>query len=344
MFVNMAARTVRFVPALVVLVLLSFAVVAYASFPGRNGPTVVSLAGCSESSSLWAMPWRGGEPLRALTRCSGDGNGVEEPHAVPGGRSLLAVREGRKGFQIVRVNADGSGTRRIPLSKRVYKGASPSVAPNGERFVFVRDGVLWKAKLDGSGLRRLTNNEDCSRRGCYGLEDPRWSPDGRLIAVSAYTGGSRPALTPGLWLLNARSGEPVRPLRHPSAEASQYDWAPDGRSLVVATAYGYREGENGPSGLEGGDLYTVPRTGGEWQLLRKQGDRAATSPVWSPDGRWIEWVALKVGGTYTSPDVSASIWRIAAVGGQRRLVRRLPKPDVIDTSFHSPRLTWLTRP
>lgn len=329
--------------ATMVVALSSSGALAHASFPGRNGPVVVSLSGCTESSTLRSLPWQGTGPLRALTRCSGD-SGVAEPQAAPDGRTVLAVRNGRAGSQIVRVDARGTGARRIALSQRVHRGASPSVGPDGRRFVIVRDGVLWKARTDGPVLRRFTDNRDCAGRGCYGLEDPLWSPDGALIAVSAYTGGSRPALAPGLWLLDARSGEPVRALATARQEPSQYDWAPDGSRMIVATRHRYREGGNGPGGLDGGDLYTVPRTGGEWQLVLDQEDTAATSPVWSPDGRWIAWVALTAGGTYTNPDVSASIWRMPSAGGPPRLVRRLPKPEVVDTAFHAPRLTWLARP
>jgi Tol biopolymer transport system component len=313
--------------AAAVLTLACIASPAPASFPGRNGPLVVSLGGCTESTYLAVTPWRDAGPLRPLTRCSESRYDAVTPAAAPDGRTVLAARTDPRG--ILQVDVRRARVRRLPLPRTARWATNPSFAPSGERFAFEQDYVIWTANVDGSRTRRLTDNEPCSRRGCYGLENPSWSPDGALIAVSAFTGGSRPALTPGLWLIRARDGAAVRQLAASRADVYDYDWAPDGSSLVVATR---------------GGLYSVPRTGGEWQLLVADGgDAGATAPVWSPDGRWIEWVSIRIEGPPEDPDVWAGLWRIPAAGGTPERVRRLPRPPVID-GFHTPELAWLARP
>ena len=80
---------------------------------------------------------------------------------------------------IVVMNADGSAPR---LLADDASAASPAGSPNGQSVAFMsqRDGnwEVYRVKLDGTGLTRLTNN---------GASDglPVWSPDGSSIAFAS---------------------------------------------------------------------------------------------------------------------------------------------------------------
>jgi Tol biopolymer transport system component len=83
----------------------------------------------------------------------------------------------------------------------------------------------------------------------------RWSPDGSRIAFARTGGTGR-----GLWVMNADGSDLTR-LTSPGRPDRDHDlaWSPDGASLI------FSRGDTSKTGL--GDLYLVPATGGEPQLL-----------------------------------------------------------------------------
>lgn len=54
-------------------------------------------------------------------------------------------------------------------------------SPNGQQFVYIWRGVAYVVNADGSGTRALTNPEEPES-----LERPRWSPDGKKIAIPVW--------------------------------------------------------------------------------------------------------------------------------------------------------------
>jgi TolB protein len=82
------------------------------------------------------------------------------------------------------VNVDGGGLRRI--TSWGLGGFTASWSPDGRWILFDANGRIWSVHPDGSGLRKLaidTGGRD------YFAQQPVWSPDGTMIALSMFIPG-----------------------------------------------------------------------------------------------------------------------------------------------------------
>ena len=106
------------------------------------------------------------------------------------------------------------------------------ISPDGSRVVFSLGWIakkgehaeadLWLAATDGSSLRRLTSGESNDTQ-------PRWSPDGSLIA---FISDREKRGVGALHLISPDGGEAVR-LSKWEANGASPIWAPDGARIVV---------------------------------------------------------------------------------------------------------------
>jgi tricorn protease len=142
-------------------------------------------------------------------------------------------------------------------------------ATDGTQVAFVYAGDLWAARLDGSGVRRLTTDD--------GLEsNPAFSPDGALIAFSAQYEGNT-----DVYVVPAVGGVPKRLTWHPGSDIVQ-GFTPDGKAVTFTSARTVFTNRHTR-------LFTVPLDGGfETELPVPHASRAA----WSPDGRRIAYNPL----------------------------------------------------
>jgi Tol biopolymer transport system component len=238
---------------------------------------------------------------------------------------LIAFEVGRasgpaakQGFDIYLVNADGSGLRRLT---RTRTNANPAWSPDGRRIAFAcangnpagHAGFdICVMNADGSGLRRLTH---FARTG-GSLDQPAWSPDGKLIAavcafdiclVHSDTGRVEPlTVTTGeplflslIWSPDSRSiassclstGSKAFPscvvtvadgnVRRVTRSGGVEGWTTDGR-IVLSTFAAF---EKGASALTRFKLYTINTGGGGQRPLPTSG--RIEGPRWSPDGKAV---------------------------------------------------------
>ncbi|MBB4664439.1 PD40 domain-containing protein [Conexibacter arvalis] len=82
-----------------------------------------------------------------------------------------------RGGQVWTVRPDGRGLRQ--LTRR--GGLRPAWSPHGSRIAFLRRGTVNVMNADGGGLRAL--------RALRGVEQVRWSPDGRRLLVERSEAG-----------------------------------------------------------------------------------------------------------------------------------------------------------
>jgi dipeptidyl aminopeptidase/acylaminoacyl peptidase len=337
--------------ALVALLLLAVvAPVAEAAFPGRNGPLVVAVEVCGvEHRYLASTPWRGG-PLTPLTpecqRTQQEGQpglDVWAPDAAPDGSGVLAVQReypyeiqsGDCPCAFTFVPADGTERRKIPYPPHIGYAEEVSLSPSGDRFAYQAylrqqepETDVFETRIDGSRTREISGRD--------AFTQPRWSPDGKLIAV-VVNQYDRTKLKPGIWLIRAGTGRLVRRV---AKQGAWVDWSPDGRKLVYGTFYGRSGGR-----ATGGNLYVVGRNGRKARELVHRDAIAEANPAWSPDGRWISWVSLRFdGGGDVFWRIHASLWRVRSSGGKPQRIRSLPSPDVDEGEYNTPGLTWLPRP
>jgi TolB protein len=146
------------------------------------------------------------------------------------------------------VNADGTGKHRLGVL-----GSGPDWSPDGKHIVFTdREGLIAVIGADGHGLRRLTDF------GCS-TDPPRWSPDGRKIAVIASIdclGTDAP-----IAVMNA-DGTGMHAVTHGSGYYGAPSWSPDGRQIVFS---------RGPDFGALGNLYVADADGGHVRQITSDG-------------------------------------------------------------------------
>ncbi len=174
---------------------------------------------------------------------------------------------------------DGDGSDLHPV------GAFPAPAgwsPDGSTFVFVRDGDVWLADADGSGVRNL------SRFDLGGASGAWWSPDGRSIAVLQ---GQT------MWIMSSDGSERVRIGSDLGPGDMSWDggwvpaWSRDGAWLAIPH----------------GDQVTLVHPS-DRRVVRLE---HAWHPVWSRDSRHLAIASDGPGGRevvdVTNPDGSGRV-------------------------------------
>jgi tricorn protease len=94
---------------------------------------------------------------------------------------------------------------------------SPTVSRTQIAFAYANN--IWTVDRAGGNARRITSFQGTT-------ENPKFSPDGKLIAFSAQYAGNT-----DVYVVPAEGGEPKRLTWHPGADVVQ-GWTPDGKSIV----------------------------------------------------------------------------------------------------------------
>jgi Tol biopolymer transport system component len=310
---------------------------AQASFPGRNGKLAVAVEGCGGADSLddprhiHAFSPRGRD-LGRLTQC--DGVDRYAPHWLADGERLALAERPADMTRLTTRAADGSNPAEIPVEVggNEYEG-EPTVSPDGRHVAWSEDGAIYRAAVDGTGLRRLRGP---SKEDGPGAREPSWSPDGRKIAYS----WDRNLTREEIWLMDARTGERTRRLARNGREP---DWSPDGKRVVYRTSFNrFSAEENGD--LKGANLWVVRADGTGHRRVHRTHGVAATEPVWSPNGRSIAWIELDFGPGDVSPDIRPTIRRMRLRGGTPRRLAELQQAYIEGDDYRTPALSWQPLP
>ncbi len=180
-----------------------------------------------------------------------------------------------------------------------------SPAPGDTRIVFEgrilepRATNIWMFDIATGNMTQLTHGGADSR--------PSWSPDGTQILFA------RPAIdTSGdglitvsdaadIYVLNIASGEEKRLTNTPDISEFQFAWSPDGK-WIVYTSVRRDVNHDGYINLDDSQNLFVIHPDGMGERFLNLGGRAAFSPSWSPDGRFIMVLVL-------DQDGQNAIWR-----------------------------------
>ncbi|HKR66209.1 MAG TPA: protein kinase, partial [Thermoanaerobaculia bacterium] len=207
---------------------------------------------------------------------------------------------------------------------------SPSIAPDGQTFVYTRgtdiflqriggrnainltkrceladsqpafspDGTLiaYRSECDGGGIFVMGATGESSRRIGSGCFNPSWSPDGARIVCATesvtFTPTSRGTMS-ALWILDVKTGAKRRILEH---DAVQPSWSPHGHRI----AYWGMSGESAQR-----DLWTIDPDASDpaKTVVRVNEDPAVDwNPVWSPDGQFLYFGSDRSG--------AMNLWRV----------------------------------
>ncbi|MDX2543413.1 protein kinase domain-containing protein [Streptomyces sp. WI04-05B] len=221
-----------------------------------------------------------------------DGTCDALPQWSPDHKSFAFTRKTAQGAAVWTANADGTGVRRIAA----IAGGRVSWSPDGKRLAVLRraDGVqqLFAVTVSDGSAQQLTT-------GSGKVEDPAWSPNGKLIAVCLQktSGWQVHVVDP------AQPGAEPRQVTHQSRRALDAVWSPDSRYFA------YTAGAPGEG--TGGDIRIARADGSDDRSLVRTAAQEM-DPVWSRDGKWVAFVR----GPFDRP----AIWAIRADGtGARKL-------------------------
>ncbi len=254
--------------------------------------------------ALWARPFDpdrgeflGPELLVAESVIIAENFGSGAYSVADDGRLVFAAGEGSVNSAFIVTDADGQVTDRF----RVEEGWTddPNLSPDGRHLAIAIFGAdddqpgLWIRDLRRATLSRFTD---------AGLaDDPVWGPDGDQLAYSlGQTGEMVVRSTRGARDALLTLDQYDDPLPH--------DWSRDGR-LIAFSAIGASR-----------DVWILPVDQPDAAFPLVTGETFDTHAAFSPDGRWIAYMAV-VGGSgdprifVQSIDPDGGSWQVSAGDG-----------------------------
>ena len=277
-------------------------------------PDCTRIAYVDKEQALWTIKLDGTNATKLTAGWPG-GEEDDSPAWSPDGTKIAFSRFAERihhddpVHHIYVINADGSGERR--LTDGDVRDDTPTWSPDSKQIVFsrhnletdprfyyynTRDEYLVVIDADGSNEAALT-------RGGTIEQEPKWSPDGSLIAYSSDS---------DLWVMR-RDGSYPRPVSVSNSAGNGYSWSPDGKNIAYI-GFRFIDGNRRTE-------YTVSTTNLDGSAL---GQAAAyVSPIestmhiwrpeWSPDGRSIMFQLTPDQGT----------------GDERAFVAQVPQPKPV---------------
>jgi Tol biopolymer transport system component len=188
---------------------------------------------------------------------------------------------------------NGDGSRRKQLTHDQVTEWNPAWSPDHRSIAYVRGAPqrIWVMSPDGSRQRPL----HLFARRTERLTQPAWSPDGRRLAASVWTGHDFQ-----LYVYDIRTGRRT-PLGSVGQEQTP-EWSPDGTSIAYT----------GVRGRSGQQIFISSVRGRRWRQLTHCVPGECVSPSWSPNGRRI---AFACSGALCVVDADGSSLRRLGKGG-----------------------------
>jgi Tol biopolymer transport system component len=175
---------------------------------------------------------------------------------------------------VIALAAGGCGERDAKPAAATPPGAAGSIVCEKE---VGADTQLFSARPDGTGERRLTHVDGNAMH-------PDWSPDGKRIAFYIEHKNAEPQPYCSIALMNADgSGLTDLANRRHGCDGSP-SFTPDGRRIVFGTYDDVKDVEH---------IATMDVGGDDRQRIPTPWRRGVTSPLTSPDGKWVTFVLLR---------------------------------------------------
>lgn len=160
---------------------------------------------------------------------------------------------------------------------------------------------LYTFELVSKALTQITS-------GDYDDIDPAWSPGGKLLAFTSNRSKPDPDATynTDIWVVAADNSDKGAHLTqvttNPGSDESP-SWSPDGKSIAYITQLDPHLFEYATR-----HIAVSPASGGPAKVLTLALDRNSTQPRFSPDGKFIYFIA--------DDDATQNLCRVAANGGE----------------------------
>lgn len=221
----------------------------------------------------------------------------------------------------------GQRLRQVPI--RVSEGTwmNVDVSPDGRTIAFDLLGDIYTMPIEGGRPTRITS-------GLAFDMQPRFSPDGRLIAFTSDRGGGD-----NIWVMNRDGSSPRAITRETFELLNNPTWSPDGR-FIAARKHFTTQRSLGTGEIW---LYHASGTGNGVPLVQRpnpQHQKELGEPAYSPDGRYIYFSRNTTPGPIFeyAQDSNQEVFaierldvatgeRIEVAGGPGGAVRPTPSPD-----------------
>lgn len=242
---------------------------------------------------IWISPLSGAYPVLIEMDVSVDDEPV--PFAVSPNAKKLAFSvkrdDGTEDLFVVPISLVNART--IGSAVKVFEGwrkgpaynLSVNWSPDDTKLAIIHKEDLWIAPTNGDKPIQITDTPEMELI-------PIWSPNGKMISYSIYSGGIRA----GLYVAPASGGKATR---MSDTFSKNFAWSPDSKGITV---------------VSDGIISIVPLAGGKIQQIAKLKDlnlKSVFSLRWSPDGRHIACV-----GNHIEKGGAGPIFIIPVEGGK----------------------------
>ncbi|MHB1422040.1 MAG: S41 family peptidase [Gemmataceae bacterium] len=273
-------------------------------------------------NNIWKMPAEGGEPVQVTKHTSGS---LFWPSMSADGRVIVY----EENFGLWKLDTASGETHEIKVNlvpdekdnnlETVLSNSeadSYHLSPSGKRAVVATQGELFSIATDRGDVRRLTKTSDVREA------QPQWSPDGKRIAfVSDHSGREQ------IWVCDEHGGN-QKQLTNSDTQKNAPVWSPDSQSLLYSASdralhrYNFADSKDdiltrgevigfgstainnsqfSPDGKwiafskAGRDLlphvFLMPAAGGEAKRVTDADTYSDSSPLWTPDGKALVYLA-----------------------------------------------------
>lgn len=208
---------------------------------------------------------------------------------------------------------------------------SLDVSPDGQTVVFDLLGDIYSMPIGGGQATKLTG-------GLSWDMQPRFSPDGKLIAFTSDRTGHGEKAGDNIWVMDADGSSPRQITRETFRLFNGPAWSPDGQFIVARKHFTSRRS------LGSGEMWMFHVSGGSTaglQLTTKRTDQKdVNEPIFSPDGRYLYYSEdMTPGAAFEyNKDSNDQIYVVqrldlekgetqTLIGGPGGAVRPTPSPD-----------------
>ncbi len=233
---------------------------------------------------------------------------ISEAAIAPDGKRVAWVQDATDIFV-----SDGEAA---PL--RLAEGHDIAWSPDGRTLAYIGTSGLYIVEVGGDSPKRLAE-----LKGHAG--DPRWSPEGRAIAVLFAENAPEAAgpLQPSsretgvigdhvhnqrIAIVDVATGV-LRQVSPAELHVYEYDWSPDGKAFAATAAPG-----PGDDNWFIAKLYTFDAATGKANVVAKPA-RQIAEPRWSPDGARIAYIS---GLMSDEGSTGGDVYVVPAAGGEPR--------------------------
>jgi Tol biopolymer transport system component len=230
------------------------------------------------SPDLWRVP---------IDESSGETRGAPEPVTTgiarimqadfAGDGKRLAVTAQRASGEVLRIPFDPARAAVTGTAETIHSSSNPltqtAVSNDGQWLAYRTTAPreqIWVMRLDGTGRRRLIDDE-------YRNRGPSWSPDDRWLGFYSNRSGSYE-----FWAVRPDGTGLKQMTDTPEDDLTHVVWSPDGRRLIGTLfndGWGGGMIEFGERGIDGLDEPAA--------MMAVPGTEGFNTSLWSPDGRHL---------------------------------------------------------